>query len=62
LEYWIADWSSAILEIYRRPTPMDLLELQMTLGTGDELTSPLLPGFVVGIVHAVSPSENRLFA
>jgi Uma2 family endonuclease len=49
LEYWIADWSNASLEIYRRSSPTDLLELQITLAAGDELTSPLLPGFVVGV-------------
>jgi Uma2 family endonuclease len=49
LEYWIADWPNATLEIYRRSDPTNLLELQITLTTGDELTSPLLPGFVVGV-------------
>jgi Uma2 family endonuclease len=49
LEYWIADWSDESLEIYRRSSPTDLLELQITLAAGDELTSPLLPGFVVGV-------------
>jgi Uma2 family endonuclease len=54
LEYWIADWSNASLEIYRRSSPTDLLELQITLAAGDELTSPLLTGFGVGV--------DRLFA
>jgi Uma2 family endonuclease len=49
LEYWIADWPNATLEIYRRSSPTNLLELQITLTTGDELTSPLLPGFVVRV-------------
>ena len=54
LEYWIADWPNASLEIYRRSNPTDPLELQITLAAGDQLTSPLLPGFAVEI--------DRLFA
>jgi Uma2 family endonuclease len=49
IEYWIADWSSATVEIYRRSTPTALLELQMTLAAGDKITSPVLPGFMVEV-------------
>jgi Uma2 family endonuclease len=43
-EYWIADWRATTLEIYRRVE--DRLQLVETLRAGDELRSPLLPGFV----------------
>lgn len=47
LEYWIADWRKATLEVYRRE--QDTLQFVQTLRTGDELTSPLLPGFACPI-------------
>jgi Uma2 family endonuclease len=42
-EYWIVDWRSATLEIYRRQEGG--LQLSATLRAGDTVTSPLLPGF-----------------
>jgi Uma2 family endonuclease len=42
-EYWIADWRAITVEVYRRE--QDTLQLVGTLEAGDELTSPLLPGF-----------------
>ena len=42
-EYWIADWRAITVEIYRQD--QDALRLMQTLKSGDELTSPLLPGF-----------------
>jgi Uma2 family endonuclease len=42
-EYWIVDWRTQTVEIYRRRDGQ--LELVATLGAKDELTSPLLPGF-----------------
>jgi len=42
-EYWIADWRAVTVEIYRREEGE--LRLAQTLRAGDELTSPLLPGF-----------------
>jgi Uma2 family endonuclease len=42
-EYWIADWRAATVEIYRQDH--GALSLVETLKSGDELTSPLLPGF-----------------
>jgi Uma2 family endonuclease len=47
LEYWIVDWRTQQVEIYRRA---DLaLHLVATLHSTDRLTSPLLPGFVCEI-------------
>lgn len=43
LEYWIVDWLSRSMEIYRRHDTK--LELFNTLSKGDLLESPLLPGF-----------------
>jgi len=43
LEYWIADWRTQQIEIYRREN--GVLKLQMTLYATDSLTSPLLPDF-----------------
>lgn len=42
-EYWIADWRSQKIEIYRRENAK--LQLVATLFSNDELTSPLLPNF-----------------
>jgi Uma2 family endonuclease len=42
-EYWIADWRALSVEIYRYEEGE--LRLVQTLHAGDELTSPLLPGF-----------------
>ena len=42
-EYWIADSENCSVEIYR-PTDKGL-ELVVMLRLGDEITSPLLPGF-----------------
>jgi Uma2 family endonuclease len=42
-EYRIADWRSRSVEVYRRQQAE--LRLVQTLLAGDELVSPLLPGF-----------------
>lgn len=42
-EYWIANWQLQQIQVYRREKTM--LVLVGTLFAGDELTSPLLPGF-----------------
>ena len=43
LEYWIVDWRTQQVEVYRRE---DLaLHLVATLHPTDRLTSPLVPGF-----------------
>jgi Uma2 family endonuclease len=43
-EYWIVDWRLRQMEVYRRDR--GLLRLVATLLAEDEITSPLLPGFV----------------
>jgi Uma2 family endonuclease len=43
LEYWIVDWRAETVDIYRREE--DQLQLVQTLKSGDQITSPLLPGF-----------------
>ncbi len=42
-EYWILDWRSQQVEVYRRQQA--LLKLVYTLFSGDTLASPLLPEF-----------------
>ncbi len=42
-EYWIVDWRSQQIEVYRRQDTQ--LQLFATLLNTDSLTSPLLPGF-----------------
>jgi Uma2 family endonuclease len=42
-EYWIVDWRLRQVEVYRREYAT--LRLVATLFVGDELSSPLLPGF-----------------
>jgi Uma2 family endonuclease len=42
-EYWIADWRNRTLTIHRRQG--DRLETIATLREGNDVTSPLLPGF-----------------
>jgi Uma2 family endonuclease len=44
LEYWIVDWRTQQIEVYRREQLA--LRLVATLYLTDTLTSPLLPGFV----------------
>ncbi|MBI3763169.1 MAG: Uma2 family endonuclease [Chloroflexi bacterium] len=48
-EYWVADWRAKTIEIYRREVAE--LKLAATLYAGDELTSPLLPGFKVSVAR-----------
>ena len=42
-EYWLIDWSTQTVEVYRRTTGD--LQHSATLSGSDELTSPLLPSF-----------------
>ncbi len=46
-EYWIADWRLRTVQVHRRQAAT--LQLVATLGDGDLLTSPLLPGFSCAI-------------
>jgi len=43
MEYWIVDWQTRKVEVYRRQELA--LHLAATLYVEDTLTSPLLPGF-----------------
>ncbi len=45
LEYWIADWPTRTIEVYRRQNLH--LSLFATIVSGDLIESPLLPGFSV---------------
>jgi Uma2 family endonuclease len=49
LEYWIVDRISQRLEIYRRSNAQ--LTLVATLLVGDQITSPLLPGFTCDVAR-----------
>jgi Uma2 family endonuclease len=58
LEYWVPDWQQQRVYVYRRPeasttTPGEAppLTLIATLGPGDTLTSPLLPGFALPVAR-----------
>lgn len=46
-EYWIVDWRKQQVEVYRRDRAV--LNLVATLMSGDELNSPMLPGFTCAI-------------
>lgn len=48
-EYWILDWRTQQLEVYRRQAA--LLRLVATLFAPDTLTSPLLPNFRCGVAE-----------
>jgi Uma2 family endonuclease len=43
-EYWIANWRTKQIEVFRRDNAA--LKLVATLNESDTLTSPLLPGFI----------------
>ena len=42
-EYWIANWRTKTVEVYRRQDAQ--LKIAATLAEGEKLTSPILPGF-----------------
>lgn len=46
-EYWIVDWQRRQIEVYRRADAT--LYLAATLVEGDDLQSPLLPGFSLSL-------------
>lgn len=48
-EYWIINWEGQQVEIYRRE--MAALSLFATLFLGDEVISPLLPGFIYPVAR-----------
>ncbi|HEY9750409.1 MAG TPA: Uma2 family endonuclease [Allocoleopsis sp.] len=51
-EYWIADWRSQQIQIYRREQAT--LVLATTLFASDELTSPLLPSLTCSVSQLFS--------
>lgn len=51
-EYWIVNWQLQQVEVYRREQAT--LVLVATLFTNDELSSPLLPGFVCPVIRLVA--------
>ena len=48
-EYWIVDWRTQTVAVYRRKRAR--LQLVATLGTDDTLTSPVLPGFELAVAR-----------
>ena len=48
-EYWIIDWRAETVDIFRREE--DQLQLVQTLKSGDQMTSPLLPGFACPVAR-----------
>lgn len=48
-EYWIVDWRERTVEIYRRDGAV--LALAARLAGDDQITSPLLPGFVAPLAQ-----------
>jgi Uma2 family endonuclease len=55
-EYWIVDWIGHTIEVYRHDGVT--LQLAGTLGDGDTLTSPLLPGFALPTAQIWSHSPH----
>lgn len=54
-EYWIVDWRSRTVEVYRHDR--GALQLVTSLGSEDVLTSPLLPGFSCPVSTLWPPSR-----
>ena len=52
-EYWIVEWMQRRIEVYRRAGAA--LDLVATLGAGDVLESPLLPGFACRVGDLFPP-------
>ena len=47
LEYWIVDWRFLKIDVYRLRE--NVLEIEKTYKIEDEITSPLLPGFLLKV-------------
>lgn len=54
-EYWLVDWQTHAVEIYRRSG--EELLLAATLGDTDEIESPLLPGFRCSVARLWLPDD-----
>ncbi|MFN8525383.1 MAG: Uma2 family endonuclease [Chloroflexota bacterium] len=52
-EYWIVDWRTRSIQVHRRQAAE--LRLVATLGDGDSLTCPLLPGFACDVASIWPP-------
>jgi len=52
-EYWIVDWRTKTLDVFRRRDGR--LAFVETLSGDDRLTSPLLPGFEIGLCEIWDP-------
>jgi Uma2 family endonuclease len=53
-EYWLVDWRTRQVEVYRRVG--NTLEPAATLTDADDLTSPLLPGFAFPVRELWEPA------
>jgi Uma2 family endonuclease len=53
-EYWIVDWRTQTVAVYRRRDAQ--LQLVATLHRDDTLTSPILPGFAVPVAQLFQDS------
>jgi Uma2 family endonuclease len=56
-EYWVVDWRSQTIRVYRRTS--EGLELTATLGRPDSLESPLLPGFAPPVSFVFRSLQSR---
>jgi Uma2 family endonuclease len=56
-EYWIVDPREHLVEVYRRAA--DGLRLETTLRDGDDITSPLFPGFACPVSSLWLPEVAR---
>jgi Uma2 family endonuclease len=60
LEYWLVDWRARSIQVYR--SEGGRLVLSTTLQEGDELASPLLPGFryhVEDLFRGIPPVPSK---
>ena len=54
-EYWIVDWRTRTVDLFRRGG--DRLDLVATLTSGDTINSPFLPGFACSVSTLWPPSR-----
>lgn len=55
-EYWIVDWQTRTVEVYRRAG--DILQKMAALTDADTVTSPLLPGFSHPVASLWRPTRR----
>ncbi len=52
VELWLVDTEAATVLVYRRSFPgAPSFDVALELGAGDQVTSPLLPGFSVAVAE-----------